>query len=698
MKLVSLAVAAALGGASFASLSAPIASNTENYPQHIAEFQQLGELDQAKQRLARHGITEKNRPFLFRSMRQTINQNAFSAMPTLSAMHAPTADIMAQEQPSESNCSTGKVCSFLKHMGIRSITQEDGQEFLAITAVNSEISTTYYTLIDLTLFNEKGEELVMPSFTEYFGQGTSDAPQKRVSVASLGKMNDVLPKLVNSERIFADAYVIVSYEGPNGETKTENRHSVIEYSPETLLAELGIYKTSDTATQAPGAQAGTTTSSTVMPPGYARAGQAILETEIIHPKDTKEISTTKPATNRIKICLNRDYGDCDYDAKYDPGTPNEDLKLLIPFKGHREVFGEVTKIYTPDFHQLAVEYNEVTDKGTIKGTTKLVVDKNNKPIVEKPTGIKYGSDIFIQTREGGGASRIGDEYKGADDTNLFSRYITLEKGVKTIDKRDYPYTRISWDIPRNSGVFGDATLYGRYQDAHWIMNLAVEVEHKRGPRSLIRHYTYITGSSKLPDYTNWVSVEHPPMQVVYSCLAKGSLIMLANGKQVPIEQLSVGDTVLGASQFAPEQHIPLEIEDISVGVEAIPMVQLTTASGKTLLLTESHPVVTVSGLSTWANKVKKGDQIRTQSGVEMVTDVEEVKYNDNVYNLKLKRTDTDEKHVTGETFTMFANGLQVGDLAMQTDNEFSDSEVTTQDVLNNLPEAWHQDYLNSLKN
>ncbi|KNC66525.1 hypothetical protein AC626_16460 [Pseudoalteromonas rubra] len=59
MKLVSLAVAAALGGASFASLSAPIASNTENYPQHIAEFQQLGELEQAKQRLARHGITEK---------------------------------------------------------------------------------------------------------------------------------------------------------------------------------------------------------------------------------------------------------------------------------------------------------------------------------------------------------------------------------------------------------------------------------------------------------------------------------------------------------------------------------------------------------------------------------------------------------------------------------------------------------------
>ncbi|KNC67912.1 hypothetical protein AC626_08030, partial [Pseudoalteromonas rubra] len=301
-------------------------------------------------------------------------------------------------------------------------------------------------------------------------------------------------------------------------------------------------------------------------------------------------------------------------------------------------------------------------------------------------------------REGGGASRIGDDYKGSDSPNLFSDYIKLEKGEKDIGGNKYPYTRISWDIPRNMGVFGDAGLYGRYEDAHWIMNLAVEVKQKRGRREMIRHYTYIIGSSDMPHYTNWKDIEHPPMQVVYSCLAKGSLITLANGKQVPIEQLSVGDTVLGASQFAPDQHIPLEIEDISVGVEAIPMVQLTTASGKTLLLTESHPVVKISGLSTWANKVQTGDQIRTQSGVEMVTNVEEVKYNDNVYNLKLKRTDKDEKHVTGETFTMFANGLQVGDLAMQTDNEFSDNEVTTQDVLNNLPEAWHQDYLNSLKN
>ncbi|WP_125717309.1 Hint domain-containing protein [Pseudoalteromonas rubra] len=683
MKLVSLAVAAALGGASFASVSAPMVSKVESLPQHIAEFQQLSELEQAKQRLARHGITEKNRPFLFRSMRETINKKK---------LRAQTADIMSEAQMSTADCSTGKLCSFFKHMGIRSMTRKDGQEYLVLTAVNSELSTTYYTLIDLTLMNEKGEELVMPSFTEYFGQGTADEPQKRVSVASLGRMEDVLPKLVNSERIFADAYVTVSYQGPNGDTITENRSSVIEYSPETLLADLGVYKTSGTATHLAAMQANTAGIASTLPPGYGRNPNAILENDVIHPVDVKERNEADPSLNRIKVCLNRKYNDCDYEAMYDPGTPNDQLKLLIPFSGYREVMGEVKKIYTPDFHQLAVTY----DDNTGVGTKKLVTDDKNQPVVEKPDSIHYGSEIFIQTREGGGASRIGDDYQGSDSVNLFSDYLTLRKGVKTVGGNEYPYTRISWNIPRNMGVFGDATLYGRYQDAHWIMNLAVEVEQIRRNRPMIRHLTYVIGSSDMPE-SNWKDIKHPPMQVVYSCLAKGSMITLANGKHLPIEHLSVGDTVLGASQFAPDQHMPLEIEDISVGVELIPMVKLTTASGKTLLLTESHPVVTVSGLSAWANKIKTGDQIRTESGVEMITAIEEVKYNDNVYNLKLKRAATDETHVTGETFTMFANGLQVGDLAMQGDNEFSNGEVTTQDVLNNLPEAWHQDYLNSLK-
>ena len=46
---------------------------------------------------------------------------------------------------------------------------------------------------------------------------------------------------------------------------------------------------------------------------------------------------------------------------------------------------------------------------------------------------------------------------------------------------------------------------------------------------------------------------------------------------------------------------------------------------------------------------------------------------------------------------MFANGIQVGDLGMQSDNEFKNEVETQQDVLNRLPEPWHKDYLNSIR-
>ena len=116
MKLVSLAVAAALGGASFASISAPLTQETERFPERIVKFQQLGELDQAKQRLARHGITEKNRPFLFRSLEETLNRKA---------NQPEMAGIMSTAQSSD--CQTGKLCSFFKHMGLRSMTRQDGR-------------------------------------------------------------------------------------------------------------------------------------------------------------------------------------------------------------------------------------------------------------------------------------------------------------------------------------------------------------------------------------------------------------------------------------------------------------------------------------------------------------------------------------------------------------------------------------------
>ncbi|KNC66163.1 hypothetical protein AC626_18700 [Pseudoalteromonas rubra] len=104
-----------------------------------------------------------------------------------------------------------------------------------------------------------------------------------------------------------------------------------------------------------------------------------------------------------------------------------------------------------------------------------------------------------------------------------------------------------------------------------------------------------------------------------------------------------------------------------------------------------------SGQAVWASKVEQGAQILTENGLEMITHIAEVEFTDKVYNLRLGRGKDDPDYQLGESFSMFANGLQVGDLAMQSEHELSNEVETTEDVLNRLPQAWHQDYLNSLK-
>ncbi|MCF2910710.1 Hint domain-containing protein [Pseudoalteromonas sp. DL2-H2.2] len=675
MKLVSLAVIAALGGASLASVASPLSENSTALPKSALEFQTLSSAEKVQQRLSKHGLNKSNRPHLFNLLEKREQAKKFG----LKA--AQTEQLSSLNNSISANCNADKVCSFFKHMGLRAVKDASGTEYVMISAINSEVASTTYTFIDIALIDENGQDITIPRFAEYYGEGIS---KKRMDIASLGKLSDIMPRLLAAEQIFADAWVTVVYIDENGNEVAEDKNTVVEYSKETLLAELGYQSALSASQNLKHATASTQAWTEALPSSSMPTIQqgAILESAVTNPVDLKEINADS-TLDRIKICLNRKYADCDYDAVYPHGTPNDQLKVLVPFSGFRDVMGKVTKIYRPDWSTKDVTYDA-------NGNPSYAI----KPAGTQPMGLYHGTEIFIQTKEGGGASKLGG-YQGSE--HLFSDHISLKYMQKQVGDNVYDYTRISWNIPRSKGVFGDATLYGRYADAHWIMNLSVEVEQEMRGRKRLRNFTYVVGSTDMPEEQTWTDIDHPPMQMVYSCLAKGSMIMLANGKQLPIEQLQVGDLVLGASQFAPNSHMPLEIKDVSIGVEALPMIKITTDSGKELLLTESHPVVTQSGVSAWANKVQQGDRIHTTNGLELVTKIEQVKYEDNVYNLKLARTSDDPKHITGETFSMFANGLQVGDLAMQSDNEFEDEVETTQDVLNRIPEAWHKDYLNSIQ-
>lgn len=663
MKLLSLSIALALGSASISAYAAPSELNTQVVaPFNIAhgfEKSNLSNVDKnqaLKDRLNKHGLNKHNRPHLFSLINKQLEK--------VDQVGVQLEQKMSGESAGNCNAHHTSLCSFFKHMGYEVVNWPGtNEQYLVVSALNSEMISTDYTMIDITLVDEKGEPITLSRYAEFFGDGSEE---KRKSIYSAAKVENVLEKLKNAERVYADAWVTVVTTDANGNEIIEDRNSKVEYSKEAILAELGYvspeFAVKSDSNMHAAADLGTLNGNTAT---------------IIHPKDVRSKAGATTPDQKIVIYLNRNYSDCDYENIYPTNTPNDQLKLKIPFEGEYVMRGKVTRIYRPDWTVLNVQENN-------DGTTKLVDGGQ----VEKPGTADFGTNIFIQTKEGGGASTIsGHQYSDIKNffaDNLNVEYIGTGRRIKT---------KISWNILRNQGVFGDASLYGRYQDANWIMNLALdnELRASQGPRPEV----HVIGSSGLN--SSWDKTDYPQMQVVYSCLAEGSLITLPGGKQLPIEMLQVGDQVLGASQFNPAQRLELEIADISVGVEAIPMIQLTTRAGKKLLLTESHPVITQSGKSVWAKDLALGERIHTKGKTEFITHIEEVKFDGKVYNLLLKRNKHDDVQIEGETFSMFANGIQVGDLGMQSDNEFKNEVETQQDVLNRLPEHWHKDYLNSIR-
>ncbi|ALU46005.1 Hint domain-containing protein [Pseudoalteromonas rubra] len=649
MKPLYLSIAMALGTVSV--MPDTFAGSLKAASDSVYQQDMLIKNERLNARLAQHGLSRKNRPQLFSLIEQRLELDKL---------------VTENLNPSSlQNCLSGRpeLCSFFKHMGIEVATSNaNGESYVVLSALNSKTVSTDYTLIDLHLTNEKGEQLTQLAYNEYFGDGQE---AKRKSVYSFAKVQDILPKLAASERIFADGWVTSVYKGADNKQIVEDRNIVVEYSKDTLLAKLGYFAQ-------PRAGESGTEGVSLLP----LAGRDGFETTINKPIDNRSEGGADVPDGKIVVCLNRNYGDCDYENIYPIGTPTSETKLKVPFQGSFDVMGKVTRIYLPDFTTLGVHEEN--------GVITLV----ENPVVDKPAFMNHGTNIFIQTKEGGGAAAIGDS-SYQDISDFFAKKLNLRYDKwNGIDR-----TTISWNIPQDEGMFGDATLFGRYQDTHWIMHFALDNVSRPGrpPRAA----SFVIGSTDMD--SGWGDTDHPQMQIVYSCLAEGTLITLPNGKQLPIEQLEVGDQVLGASEFSPANHLALTIEDISVGVETIPMVQLKTKSGKTLLLTESHPVVMQSGQAIWASKVEQGAQILTENGLEMITHIAEVEFSDKVYNLRLGRGKDDPEYQLGESFSMFANGLQVGDLAMQSEHEFSNEVETTEDVLNRLPQAWHQDYLNSLK-
>lgn len=105
--------------------------------------------------------------------------------------------------------------------------------------------------------------------------------------------------------------------------------------------------------------------------------------------------------------------------------------------------------------------------------------------------------------------------------------------------------------------------------------------------------------------------------------------------------------------------VPRELNRATVGKERLPLVVLSLSNGRTLRLTQKHPVLKHTGQMVTAREVTRGDRVLDRRGQEVfVTRVERVREEGNVYNFETDGT-TLASHV------VVAEGVLVGDLAWQ---------------------------------
>lgn len=183
----------------------------------------------------------------------------------------------------------------------------------------------------------------------------------------------------------------------------------------------------------------------------------------------------------------------------------------------------------------------------------------------------------------------------------------------------------------------------------------------------------------------------PQITVFQGCFAEGTEIALPDGSTRKVE-LFKGDGTETVLQDAKGASV--KVAGTGDGLEVKPMIRIVDTAGHSLLITETHAVVTGRG-PTLAREVRVGDVLYTQKGQTKVKAISREPYTQKVHHLFLG----DMAQAAAGHSTMFANGILVGDMWMQTEafRKAQERGFSRTDVLGRLPKEWQQDYLNSLK-
>lgn len=339
------------------------------------------------------------------------------------------------------------------------------------------------------------------------------------------------------------------------------------------------------------------------------------------------------------ICLQRHWADCDYLA-----GPMHSVK--IPMAGS-------VQLQDP-FVFDAVQINQIADKLAAGQATPY-----------------EGAMSLVLANVGGGCDVVGNALR--PKMEQFWRNTTVSPDGK----------KLVWNLTdANNAEFDNSCV--QYQNRA-VLTLAIKapvVNPANNDQSEIE-FT-VTSDENFPRPEGDLN----PIKLTNSCIAAGTKVQMARGKALPIESLKAGQDV--ASPFDRDDQA-LTIMDTSVGVETLPMVRIRDGEGRTLLMTETHPISTPDRGMVQAKALQVGDQVMTNDGVTKLTEVSREAYAGKVYNLKVG-SETEMAKLVDDQTVFYANGFVVGDGQIQNRHEELRQLPTA-----GMAEQWRRDYELSAK-
>lgn len=142
------------------------------------------------------------------------------------------------------------------------------------------------------------------------------------------------------------------------------------------------------------------------------------------------------------------------------------------------------------------------------------------------------------------------------------------------------------------------------------------------------------------------------------CLAGGTKIQLADGRNTPIENIRIGERIANPLNYGDI----LTIEYVYQGLESDKLIQLKYGKDSNLVLTAEHPVYTTKGVLA-ASKLKAGDQVLAEDSAPVTltkVSIYSSEQQEMVYNLSVSNKSSNE-----DSHFFTAAGLVVGDMSVQ---------------------------------